>query len=102
MNSDNQLLAEAYEQVGQKPSAANEKSSALRTFVEDEKVWEQPLEVIKQQAVEHISKSFKNPVDVRRMSLEISRINNLVKLQQYIFNSLLKFEGQGVVGPIPR
>jgi hypothetical protein len=40
--------------------------------------------------------------DRRKMILTVNQITKLEKLQQYIYNSLLIYEGQGVVGMLER
>ena len=36
----------------------------------------------------------------RKIIMEVVRITNVAKLQQFYYNLLLKFEGQGVVQPL--
>lgn len=44
----------------------------------------------------HISESKIKEEDRQKMLLEVSRIESLVKLQRYMSNALLKYEGLGL------
>lgn len=58
-------------------------------------------EALYSRTMEIVNGSKINPIDKRKMQLDLDRLeNNHSKLQYYITNSLLKFSGQGVVKSI--
>lgn len=79
----------------------SDKSSILNSFI-DSIDWTQPLEALKASIMSHIQVNCKDAYSKRKMAIAIHSIEDLTKLQQYTFNALLKFEGEGVIDPIPR
>ena len=78
-----------------------DKKSILNTFIESID-WNQPLDALKAQILTHIQTQCKDTFSKKKMAVTVNGIQDLNKLQQYTFNSLLKFEGEGVISPIPR
>ena len=78
-----------------------ESKSLLHSFI-DTANWSEPLDDIKSKVKVVVSELCKSHYDRVKMLREIDTIADIEKLQRYIFNSLLKFEGQGVTSLLPR
>jgi hypothetical protein len=79
----------------------SESKSILRQFIETAD-WTESLDDIKTRVKTIIAELCQSPRDKGRMLREVDALPDLEKLQLYIFNALLKFEGQGVQGLLPR
>jgi|TARA_R110000868_G_scaffold243770_6_gene499822 hypothetical protein len=79
----------------------DEKKSILNTFIESID-WAQSMDDLKKLIIQHIGQYCKDHISKAKMTRVIQDIETLDQLQKYTFNALLKFEGQGVVGFLPR
>lgn len=78
-----------------------ESKSILRQFI-DNADWSESLEDLKTKIKSVISELCQSPRDKGRMLREIDGLPDTERLQRYVFNALLKFEGQGVQGLLSR
>ena len=79
----------------------NDKKSVLREYVEAID-WNQPLEDLQKSIIEHFSATCTNAHSKQKLNYIVSQLGDVAKLQAYAFNALLKFEGHGVIGVLPR
>ena len=78
-----------------------QKKSILNEFIESVD-WSKPLDELKAVVTKPVGQYCKNPMTRVKMIHIVGELDTLEKLQKYTFNALLKFEGDGVVQPIPR
>jgi len=83
--------------------------SALRTFLDEiidsnNEFIHTELETLRNAILNFLytNKGVIREHDRRKIILTVNQITKLEKLQQYIYNSLLIYEGQGVVGMLER
>ena len=75
--------------------------SILNTFIETID-WTRPLEELKALVINHIHLFCRNNYHKVKMTNVVNESEDLESLQRYVFNALLKFEGSGVIGLLPR